>query len=366
MSGAKNWTSIQRRIAKYFHWWLLKSITKRVTSIAPSRAFLPVIVGVIALNLIWLYWNFSKARTLWETPLANGDKLPEIVGRDISTSKAVKLANNSWQLLMYYDKDSAFDTGKAKYVDLLVNKYGQRNFSAVGIITVNCQRLKALAVQHELSYPLILDEKQRIAHLLGLGNHMHATFVADPNGIIRFATTAPHIEEEDLRQLVEKFLLGTVTYPDSTMGQNLRVGDSFPSLLMEEIGSGKLVSLDEQAKRAYHLYVIFTADCPQCSLSSYLHSLESLRRLSESRGQQVMAIFSSRFSPDQLLEQALRHQLTIPLYIAKQEIPGLEDAYYLRSFTSEVVVIVTSSDGVVRRVSPLNEYIGQLTVREVQ
>ncbi|MEO0247967.1 MAG: redoxin domain-containing protein [candidate division WOR-3 bacterium] len=203
MSVVKKWNSVQGRMTKHFRRWLPKSIAMQAASITSSRAFLPVIIGVIALNLIWLYWNFSKARTLWETPLANGDKLPEIVGRVHPTGKAVKLPNNSWQLLMYYGQDSAHDTGKAKYVDLLVNKYGRRNFSAVGIITGHCQRLKALAAQHELSYPFILDEKQRIARLLGLGNHMHATFVADPNGIIRFAATTPYvIEEEDLRQLV--------------------------------------------------------------------------------------------------------------------------------------------------------------------
>ncbi|MEO0247968.1 MAG: hypothetical protein ABIN58_00210 [candidate division WOR-3 bacterium] len=164
--------------------------------------------------------------------------------------------------------------------------------------------------------------------------------------------------------MFEKFLLGKVTYLDSAMGPGLRLGDPFPSFLVEEIGSGKLVSLDEQAKRANHLYVIFTAECPQCSLSSYLDSLESLRRLTEARGQQVMAIFSSRFSREHLLEQALRHQLTTPLYIAKQEIPGMEDAYYLRSFTSKVVVITTNGQGVIQGVHPLNEYIDQLTAEE--
>jgi|GEM_PF-5895676 len=91
MGEAKNGISIREGTAKYFHWRLLTSITKRAIFIALSRAFLPVIVVVIALNLIWLYWNLSEVRP-WETPLANGDKLPEI----IKTPTSTRLRCKSW------------------------------------------------------------------------------------------------------------------------------------------------------------------------------------------------------------------------------------------------------------------------------
>lgn len=149
------------------------------------------------------------------------------------------------------------------------------------------------------------------------------------------------------------------------MEQSLHVGDPFPSFLVEEIGSGQLIFIDEQIKHTYNLYAIFMADCPPCSLGGSLQSLEPLRTVTEARGQRVMVIFSSRFSADQLLEYWLKYNSSLPpLYMAKQEIQGLEDIYYLRSFSSEALAVVTDSRGVIREIHPLSEYVDQLLTQE--
>jgi len=79
-----------------------------------------------------------------------------------------------------------------------------------------------------------------------------------------------------------------------------------------------------------------------------------------------MVIFSARFSADRLLEHWLRHQHSLPLYIAKQEIQGIEDIYYLRSFASEALAVTTDSRGVIKEMQPLNEYVNQLLAQEVE
>lgn len=339
---------------------VLRSIGNRSECIASSAFFIPVIGVVIILNAGWLFWNLSKTRMLLANPLMQGDRLPAIEGVDLLNKKRIKINAGTWQLIMYYGRESSLDIGKVKYVDLLAKKY-KGNLSATAIITSDCQKLKAMAEQRALSYPLILDERKHIAGLLGLGNRTHATLVVDPSGIIRFAATAPHVEEEDIRQLVEKFLVGKVSYAESISNRSIRVGDSFPSLLLQEIGSGELISLNEGTKGAYNPYVIFTADCAACSLGPYMHSFQLLHKLIEAKGLRAMAIFSSRFSRDELLEQARLHKVTAPFYIAKSEIPGFEDTYYLKSLASEVVVVAVDSKGAIDGIYTLNEYIDKVT-----
>lgn len=335
-----------------------------IISLTHSRLFLPAIGLIIALNLVWLYSNLSAVKDRWRSPLTNGDRLPSIEGRGIANESQMRIDAESWRLVIYCSEESPFDIAKAKYADVLAKKYRDRNFSAIGIITEDCPKLKGLAKQRDVSYPMIVDENRTIAYKLGLRNRSHAVFVADPGGVIQFVATVPHIQEEDLRQLVEKFVLGKVTYMDDPGGQEIVEGKPFPQLMLEDLRSGETLSLNEQVMQVYNTYAVFTADCPACSLGSYLGSFQFLMKSLEAKGQRAMAIFSSRFSREQLLEEVRARQITAPLYLARAELSGFEDAYYLRSFTSQVVVLTVDTRGVISKVQPIHEYMDMLKAQE--
>ena len=137
-----------------------------------------------------------------------------------------------------------------------------------------------------------------------------------------------------------------------------------PRITLEELRTGERLNLDDQTRRAYNPFVVFTADCPVCSLSSYLRSLQLLNKSLENKGQRLMPIFSSRFSREQLLEEANAHRIDTPMYLAVGELPGFEDAYYLRSFTSQVVVLSVDLNGVVNKVQTIGEYLNAFKSQE--
>lgn len=302
---------------------------------------------VVLLNLgFFLYFNFLRPRPGMH--LVYGESFPQNSAVDFN-GQSIEWKNR-WALIIFFRHDSDLGIRNARYADILSRRYASQGLTVVAIVQGDRSHVRAVIETAGLSYPVI-DSKENWEKRLALEEHSLGVFLIDPNGRIQFAAT--YVQPEDLRQLVEKHLLGTISYapPDTTRA--LKVGERFPHAFLVDVRQGRRVNLEGLAER---MIIIFTGRCPSCGLSSYLTSYRSFELLMRDSAQHPLLIFSSKFSEREIIESAAQLDLQDDLYLAPNGIPGIEDEYYLKSyFSDEVLVVTTDRTGTITSIQSLEE-----------
>lgn len=243
--------------------------------------------------------------------------------------------------------------GRVGYLQVLADRFGTE---ALGILLV-------LPPQVITDDPLMVESVGDTAPAVivtaseaGMSDAADSrVWLVSPGGAVSFAASAGQVEDRDLRQVVEKALTGTATTYDRRTAQPLRPGSPFPQLSALQVLSGEIQTL---RSGAYDRLVVFNADCTVCTLSTYFGRLQEHRADLAAGERRVAALFSRRFSPQQLILEATLRQVDTPILVARQEITGLEDGYYLESLISPVVVVDLGADGRVEAVRTFQEFLG--------
>ncbi len=318
-------------------------------------------LGLIALFLLVIgglstaYW-LTDGR---QPPLGLGDTLQgfRLSGDSVDSRQRQEVAIESgrWWLIHYHGADRSSSIGRARHIGKLLQRFQNAPISSLGLIDPNRSDI-ALGMQDlDPGYPLLIDISRRSANRLQLGKGEDRVWMVDPRGVVRFTASGDFLLDDDLRQLMEKMLLGQVTRQDPDEAHLLGPGELFPQSNLLELGVDRIVSRLDLAREGFNRFVVFTADCVSCSLNSFLNRFHSSYGSLERRGRKVAGVFSSRFSPLEIARQAEEIGIEAPLFVSEEEMAGIEDSYFLSSLISPVVVIDTDSDGVVQEVRSFDE-----------
>jgi hypothetical protein len=242
-----------------------------------------------------------------------------------------------------------------KYADVLNERYGHQGLSCVTVAHSRREDLSEWAGAHKITYPLIADEDGSLHERFLFGQEAGGTLIVDPDGIVRFSYHAL-IDADLLRQLTEKFILGQVNVAAGQIDLTVfQPGRQMPEIEALELRTGALVPL---ASEMVHqkMVVVFTADCATCQLNHYINQLKQLeQQLSPpSKPQATVALFSRSFSEVEVLDHLRAQEITSPVYLATNNIPGLEDPYNTRfhvTITGPLVVRLDKRGRIVNTVS---------------
>lgn len=247
-------------------------------------------------------------------------------------------------MLIYLVPDSDEGLRVARYGRILFRRFEGRGLVFIAIVRAQIEQARALAENMSLPYPVVADADGRWGERLRLSGHPFGLFVIDPAGKLQFATTKA--QPQDLRQLAEKHLLGTISYAPTNETPRLKVGMRFPDIVVEDLRRGHRTRLQGQQTIIY-----FTGKCPSCSLASHL---AYYLRLRENAGRPPVLLFSPWFSPQEVLKNAASLSTSADLYLATEGVPGIEDGYYLDGYFPEnVLMIATDATGTVTDIRPL-------------
>jgi len=315
-------------------------------------------VIIVGLNLssLWVYYHYSRQDREALTPsiLPYGASAVPVLDR-LGFQRPHSTENRWWLILYFGERSRHWAIPNLKYAQILYERFHTSGLHVVGVIAGSFPEAQRLAELGLITFPLIRDRDRAIAHALGGSPWLDACLFVDPHKKARFSTV-DFFDPEDLRQLTEKFLMGKVSYPESTIEIRLREGERLPELRLLKLDDLELVSLTDVQSPPF--LIIFTATCPTCRLSEYLGEYVSIEH---QWGVRPLVIFSQNFSRDDILCEARSRGIdTARFYVAAEAAGEIGDPYYWSaSRTAEVLVIEMNYDGTIKRIEPWEKWMAR-------
>lgn len=296
----------------------------------------------------------QKTKCNSQEKLHYGDPSPVLSGEDILSNQITHLEKGYWTLIQYFGPSIKNSINIVKYLEIIKNKF--RNLK---IISIADENPLSLIARDAISYPIILDKKSVIKNKLRISDLSSATFIIDPNLIIKFAyydTTST----EDIRQLIERFLNQEISFLDKNEDVKAKVREKFSYILLKKVGKENILNLSDEMMNL-GLLIIWSASCTHCILEQYKDQVSSLEQRA-GKDKKYFHIFSSKFWEREIIEYLGIDMIKEDKYfIAMQEIPGIENLYYSESyFDFSIVAVHLDSEGFIIKIESfldfLNEY----------
>lgn len=231
--------------------------------------------------------------SILSSPAQLSENIPQFKAKDINGQL---IGEHIWQdkfsLFLFFDPSRLNHKAILKYAQVLLNRYRPHNLTIIGISSANEERLKQIQRLCDLTFPLVADLSHQIYGQFNLGRCCGATVFALPNGNIIFKANIL-ISPENLRQLVEKNLLGKIDYEFSGMSWNslYKPGDIFPDQQVFDMAANKHHSLSSLAKDI----LIITFLSSFCSSCNHGERLKTLQRLGDHLRSRIILGFLEPF-----------------------------------------------------------------------
>jgi hypothetical protein len=212
--------------------------------------------------------------------------------------------------------------------------------------------------KYDLSLPLLPFAKNRkvLHRFFDTAGRDRALVIIEPG--LKFDAVYHFFNEEDVRQLFEKYLTGSITYSSDVELTGLAAGDPFPAVAIARLASQHKDSLTDTAKLAPRLWFIFGSKCVSCALNNYLVQF----KLVEKRAAKQIKIpgsllFSRYFREEEIGERIKFYKIDAPVYLAKGEITGFENAYYKDAAADSILVAATDKNNDIVYIKPFPDFV---------
>lgn len=313
-----------------------------------------IVGGFLIANVIFFLY-FGVLRRSSATHFSYGEGFPYDSAVDYKGERVNW--DKRWALFIFSKIDSYEGIRNITYANVLSRRFESAGLVVVAFVAGSSRpQLQTLVESSGLSYPIVTDNDGTWGNRLALNEHPFGIFLINPQRKIQFTST--RAEPDDLRQLVEKYMVGSIDYAPPGGVPPLKAGQKLPPVLLEDLLGHRQVRLEELKDKTI---VIFTARCPSCSLETYLTSYRYMEKQLPKTSQTPLLIFSSKFSGKEITDTASRLDIRAGLYMAHAGIPGVEDEYYSGSYFPDTdLVITTDGTGTVTRTESLEEAINEL------
>lgn len=282
--------------------------------------------------------------------VVTGENVSGILARDLVTGTKVNIPSSDTEFVFYYNHWSPENLQALKYASYLVRKGLAPGVSFVAITSGDSRELEEMRRSGELAFPLVGDAQYSIARRLTVPREVNRSFVLSSTGKILFGPPNGSFREENIQELVERFTSGSVQYPPRPPSARALLGKDFPNIKVQQISTGRTGPIFSFAPPDVgRTYFVFSAACAACTLSSGLDRLGPALKHS-----QAVAIITSRVPDVELRQLTEKLGISGSVYLALQEISGLENLYFgLGPREGSIVIIQVSITGLVKSVKEL-------------
>lgn len=284
-----------------------------------------------------------------------GDRFPrrtltDLDGRNVD-------ARGHWLLALYFNHASADSLRLAKYIEILHRRYKSANLMTVGVTKGQTTAVRTSIVDAGITYPISVGRLGANAP----DDHDTWAFLVDPDGVIRFSSD--FVQSNDLRMIVERYLVGTISYNTKPGLHPLEAGDDTPDFTSARLRSEVEAPGPAMPLTPVQPVVVFSARCSACSLTNALVSYVNWEKTSTVT---PTLIFSTKFTRAELEAQLKQLQPRAAAWHALEPIPGVEDPYSLDGLmSSEVIVLTNGPDGRVTQVESWADFAKRTTSGKV-
>lgn len=271
-------------------------------------------------------------------PPAYGASLPEFgeVALDGQPIESREWFGGRFGLLLYAHEEP--DPSLVRYLEVLLERYGSRDPGLRVVLAVggtHLDRRAAEAVAVHATYPVLYDDGGKLRRTFGLGRHDDHTFVVAGDHRLLFSAGGLAGREE-LRQHVEKYLLGEIHYgasPVTFLGPDA----TLPEYEVANVGlSGREGVATAYSPLAGTVVLAVPASvCSACDVAALYDRMAAFYRGAcggESAVRCPVDVLVTAGFPGLDLSRALaeRGVERVPVYQAVGSLSGLEDEYFPR------------------------------------
>lgn len=313
------------------------------------------LLGLAAFILIAHNWYLSRsltravARISVEAPLEYGDRVDQS-----ALQKALTLSGHSDQLkphghvLLYFLPN--FDHLKSiKYGEALLQRHGGSGLQVLAVTNAQPGEMLVMAKGESLSFPTLFDKNALLRLLLRIPSRYEYTYLLTTSGEVVFSVDG--IPREDvIRQIVEKYVAGTIDYSGADEKRLFQVGEQLPRINVSHVSGGLAHVLVVRNAEI----VLISARCTDCQLHGYMQRFRETALSGTNKPRFV--VFSQRFPKQEVVKELTAAGISLEnVYIASGPLGSLDNEYRTKTADEETsIVISVDQQGRIETVKSLN------------
>ena len=315
---------------------------------------------------------FLFSRLLPDVPVpVYGEAMPQwravdLDGRDLVGSE---LLGGHLGLLLYADRLPSLTL--VRYLEVLLERYRDHGAGfrvVVAVAPEHTDPIQARATADGVSFGLIHDSGGALRRSLRLQAHADHSFLVGPDGRLLLSTSGL-VSREELRQHVEKHLLGRIEYaasPVTLLGPDARLPAYEVYEVVDAAGGDATVPAAYAPSSDTTVVALTAALCEQCDPSGLYKQLSKFlaRRCGGGSEQcRVELLVTAGFPASELLSSVRLNSVKgLRVFQATGTLVGLEDDYFTnrRAENPDNLVLRVGADRTVLAVSNLEDDVEAL------
>lgn len=229
---------------------------------AALQTLVALLLGLLLGSVAWkLLLPYTRGVSIAEHPLQYGSRL------EVPVPDAAQLDPSQELALIVGVSDGS---PLPEYIGVLHRRYAQRGLRVLAVLPPHANA-RALQLAKAAAVPFLVDENGAFQNFLHYSaSHPHgAVLIYGPDYKVKFHLL--QIPDNDLlRQLVEKYLLGSISYT---------LTEALTSSLLGQRLDGLRCGSDVESAAANRIFIVFPPGCSACELNNYRIQLSAARKL---------------------------------------------------------------------------------------
>jgi hypothetical protein len=318
-------------------------------SILSAFLFILALVAFVLIGHNWYLGRSLANKTVGPTLDYGAQVAPAALRRALSLAGYGGEAGSHTHLLLYFFRPGHFQHLKSiKYGELLHQRHADKGLQVFAVTDAPPGEVETLRASESFSLPVLYDKDGLMRMLMGVQESYEHTFLINSAGEVVFSLEgAP--QEDMIRQIVEKYVTGTINYGPVHAQHLYKVGEQLPTLHIAPIAGGSDFSLDARDAEL----VLISAQCTACQLNAYLERYRKLAA-SENTGVTRYVVFSQRFVSSEVATTLTTNGIPLKdFYVSRGSLGGLENEYDTKEGKDAAVRLRVDHQGLITAVKPL-------------
>jgi len=328
----------------------------RYNKIRRVLSLLLSLLGLAAFGLVAHDWYLSHsltrtvARISAEAPLEYGDRVdPTALQQALDQAGYSGQLKSRGYLLLYFVPNFAH-LKSIKYGEALLERHGGGGLQVFAVTNAEPTEILVMTKSESLSLPILFDKNALLKLLLRVPRNYEYSYLLTTTGEVVFSVDG--IPQEDvIRQIVEKYVTGTIDYNRDTEERPYKVGELLPGIRVIHVAGGPVQTLVVRDAEI----VLISARCTACQLK---RDIQRYRELATSSGANRgrFLVFGQRFPQQELVRDLTASRVPLDnVYIAREPLGGLADEYHTKTAEEDSVMISVDQDGRIKTVKSLRQ-----------
>lgn len=231
-------------------------------------------------------------------------------------------------MILFFDPMNTYHKETLAYAQVIYNKYNSKGFEIIGISNNDKNATEELFDYGGFSFPFIYDTENKIHNKLKMNDCCGGTILINREKDITFQNSVL-LSIENLRQLVEKEVLGQIAYDFqiNSLNRDRIFQNQIRNIPFLDVRSHSIKYVDEFESNL--LVITFLSSvCPHCNSASRINTLKQLKeRTLGTKGVGFILVFFKPFNEKDILGWENQIEMPFDKYISQDDIFTEDEKY---------------------------------------